>query len=78
MDEKAQTVDRIVAEDQAGITGYVIVCRRGRFSSHPFAVVDKCDNCDAPIIAAPVSVEKRKDGFFLLCRECFQRFSEKK
>mgnify|MGYP001559040852 CR=1 FL=1 len=68
-EEKRAWLNR-VSEEKDGV-GFVIVCKRGTRAYAPIAVVDECFLCDSAIVCYRASQEKKKDGFFLLCRGCF-------
>ncbi len=70
--QKVELLDKL-AEDKEGI-GFVIVCRRGterNVGDSTTGILDECFVCDHSIVCFRASAEKKKDGFFLLCRECF-------
>jgi DNA-directed RNA polymerase subunit RPC12/RpoP len=50
---------------------HIIIAARG-FSSHPLAKFAKCHRCGATVAIFPVSAEKVKQGWYLLCKECYR------
>lgn len=71
MDEKKKTMDRIIEAGTGDKNAYIIVCSSNHGPLPPNGSWEECDSCDRPIRASKLSVEKRKDGFFLVCQACF-------
>lgn len=76
MDEKKKAMDRILNSGDRK-TGYVIVCSNAKEIPKPDAGLANCACCDVSIWAYNVSLDKRKEGFYLLCKECFALLLEK-
>jgi hypothetical protein len=69
-EEKIALLDKLSADKDS--TSNIIVCQSGDYTRNDTrTMTEECFVCDHQITCFKVSAEKKKDGFMLMCRECF-------